>query len=421
MNVFQSHAPILTPPLGRVAISLEELAVCVRGLDPGSRALLDLSLRRRLPLEAMAGFLQTDPFDLARRRARAVARIAAELDLDGHGVIATVKAALARLPEDAWGVPRLGLPAPASATVQADEMADAARALMARLREQRQRAREFDRAPGSLASGLASVEARVGDDATLTGPEVVDGALEVADQPTIEFEALGPVTEAEVEPDAAEVEAGAGDEASATAERASLGAKLAEAEAEGAAEARVTGPGRSEAEAFESPDASDQPTVESEAIVLEPEPEAQDQPTVESEAIVLEPEPDADDQPTVESDALRPWPPAAPPIAATDMAAAFAQHPAFAVENDRPDHAAFLPPLAEALARAAASERAAAEIATANEPPGMAPSPASKSDRPAAPSTTPCVDERAPRRRLARGGILIGLLLALVRFLLDRR
>src|SRR3954449_11585503 len=129
MNVFQSHAPSLTPPPGRVAISLDELAVCLRRLDPGSRALLDLSLRRRLPFEAMAGVLHTDPFDLARRRARAVARIAAELDLEGSGVVATVKAALSRLPEDAWCVPVAPDPASPSAevqeAVQAEAMAEA--------------------------------------------------------------------------------------------------------------------------------------------------------------------------------------------------------------------------------------------------------------------------------------------------------
>src|SRR3954469_22447750 len=141
MNALPSHAPFLSPPPGsRTAVSMEALAMCVRGLDPGSRALLDLSLRRRLPLEAMAGFLQTDPFDLARRRARAVARIAAELDLDGYGVIATVKAALSRLPADAWGVP-LPVRPPVVAPVQADAMAAAARALMTRLGEQRERLR----------------------------------------------------------------------------------------------------------------------------------------------------------------------------------------------------------------------------------------------------------------------------------------
>src|ERR687889_2454563 len=119
MNALPSHAPFLSPPPGRAALSMEALAMCVRALDPGSRALLDLSLRRRLPFEAMAGVLHTDPFDLARRRARAVARIAAELDLDGAGVVAAVKAALARLPDEAWCVPVASLePAPAPAEVQ---------------------------------------------------------------------------------------------------------------------------------------------------------------------------------------------------------------------------------------------------------------------------------------------------------------
>src|SRR5919107_1505129 len=119
MNALPSRAPYLSPPPGRAALSMEALAMCVRALDPGSRALLDLSLRRRLPFEAMAGVLHTDPFDLARRRARAVARIAAELDLEGSGVVAVVKAALSRLPDDAWCVPVASLePAPAPAEVQ---------------------------------------------------------------------------------------------------------------------------------------------------------------------------------------------------------------------------------------------------------------------------------------------------------------
>src|SRR3954469_17790954 len=135
MNALPSHAPFLSPPPGsRTSVSLEELAMCVRVLDPGSRALLDLSLRRCLPFEAMAGVLHTDPFDLARRRARAVARIAAELDLEGAGVVATVKAALSRLPDDAWCVP-VPVPAPSppaeeQEAVQSEAMADAARALM---------------------------------------------------------------------------------------------------------------------------------------------------------------------------------------------------------------------------------------------------------------------------------------------------
>lgn len=300
MNALPNHTPLLPPAPGRAALSLEELAICVRALDPGSRALLDLSLRRRLPFEAMAGVLHTDPFDLARRRARAVARIAAELDLEGAGVVATVKAALGRLPDDAWGVPiapKAPAPLQPQASVQAESMADAARALMVKLEEQRARVRE-------------------------------------------------------------------------------------------------------------ATDPREQPTVEREVVVLEPEPA---------------------DQPTVESDAVQAWEPVpGPPVAATDMAAAFAHHPAFAVEADD-ESATSLPPLAQALARAAASERAAteaAQIAPAVPPPAPQPearTPAPEPHRPAPQLTAPPTVEREPGRRLARGGLLVGLLLWLVRVLVGRR
>lgn len=319
MNALPQHAPSLPAPgSGRAALSLDALAVCVRALDPGSRALLDLSLRRRLPFEAMAGVLHTDPFDLARRRARAVARIAAELDLEGAGVVATVKAALARLPDDAWGVPVVrddAQPVPNRA-VQAESMAEAARALMERLREHR---------------------------------EAVRAAAQEEEQP-----------------------------------------------------------------------AGEQPTVEMEAVVDEPGPALApaDQPTVESEAIVL------------------PAPEEWPAVAATPTAAAFSHHPAFAVEAD--DEAAALPPLAEALARAAASERAAADaeaqvdapapVAAQADPPPARPAPPTQpapapraTDRPAPPLAVPHAAEREPRRRLARGGLAIGLLLALLRLLFGRR
>ena len=303
---------------------MEALAMCVRALDPGSRALLDLSLRRRLPFEAMAGVLHTDPFDLARRRARAVARIAAELDLEGAGVVATVKAALSRLPDDAWCVPVVSPAPPAEVqeAVQAETMAEAARALMEKLREHRERVRE-----ASIAAGM-----------------------DITDQPTVEMEVVR------------------------------LEGEVAEA---------------GEWTAAAEPDPGQQDTVESEAIVLPPEPE--------------------------------PW----QPMAATPMAAAFSHHPAFAVERE--DEAAELPPLAIALAQAAASEREAAEarepVAEAAVPAAEQPTveteairtPAPAADRPAQQLTVTRTVEREPRRRLARGGIIIGLLLAIVRLLLGRR
>ena len=153
---------------------MQALEECVRALDPGSRALLDLSLRRRLPLEAMAAVLHTDPFDLARRRARAVARIAADLDLDGPGVIACVRAALARLADEAWLVPLPPKP------VQAEEMATQARALMERLRARQAEERAARVAPAVLPMSAAPTSpfsaglARIAFEEEDEGPVVVD-------------------------------------------------------------------------------------------------------------------------------------------------------------------------------------------------------------------------------------------------------
>ena len=144
MSAAPNQPPLLTSAAEpSVYVSMQALEECVRSLDPGARALLDLSLRRRLPLEAMAAVLHTDPFDLARRRARSIARIAADLDLDGAGVVGSVKAALGRMADEAWLVP-VALPKP---RVQAEEMASQARALMERLRERQAEERAARAAP----------------------------------------------------------------------------------------------------------------------------------------------------------------------------------------------------------------------------------------------------------------------------------
>jgi hypothetical protein len=85
------------------AVAVDRLADCVRRLDPGTRALLDLSVRRRFRDDAMAPLLHTDAFHLAWRRARALERVAS--DLGGSGVpipLAKVRAALELLPASAW-------------------------------------------------------------------------------------------------------------------------------------------------------------------------------------------------------------------------------------------------------------------------------------------------------------------------------
>ncbi len=92
---------------------MDRLAAAVGELDPATRALLDLSIRRRIRDDAMAPLLRTDPFHLAWRRARALERIAAAIgDEDDFLALGDVRAALTRLPGDAWLVPA-ALPAPA--------------------------------------------------------------------------------------------------------------------------------------------------------------------------------------------------------------------------------------------------------------------------------------------------------------------
>lgn len=97
-------SPLLAGRAGhlRPAVDGDRLADAVRALDPGSRALLDLSLRRRLRDEAMAPVLRVDPFHVAWLRARAIERIASELGLGDPVGIGAVRAALPRLPDSAW-------------------------------------------------------------------------------------------------------------------------------------------------------------------------------------------------------------------------------------------------------------------------------------------------------------------------------
>jgi hypothetical protein len=83
-------------------VAVDRLADCVRRLDPGTRALLDLSVRRRFRDDAMAPLLHTDPFHLAWRRARALERVASDLGGNVPIPLAKVRAALETLPASAW-------------------------------------------------------------------------------------------------------------------------------------------------------------------------------------------------------------------------------------------------------------------------------------------------------------------------------
>jgi hypothetical protein len=86
------------------------LIQAVQQLDPGTRALLDLSLRRAIPDERVAGLLGVELAEIPRRRARGIAQLADKLEVPGPAELATLLVALPDLPEEAWGVPNPKLP-----------------------------------------------------------------------------------------------------------------------------------------------------------------------------------------------------------------------------------------------------------------------------------------------------------------------
>jgi hypothetical protein len=93
-------------------VRLDRLSECVRRLDPATRALLDLSVRRGVRDDQMAPILRTDPFHLAWRRARALERVANEVGSGGRPApLGDVRMALEALPREAWGLPGMGPPA----------------------------------------------------------------------------------------------------------------------------------------------------------------------------------------------------------------------------------------------------------------------------------------------------------------------
>src|SRR4051794_3886997 len=118
----------LTVPLHAGAVPLDRLATCVQRLDPATRALLDLSVRRGVRDDQMAPILRTDPFHLAWRRARALEKIAGELgEGERAAPLGEVRMALEALPREAWGLPAAGAPAlPAPEPAKGAELVPAA-------------------------------------------------------------------------------------------------------------------------------------------------------------------------------------------------------------------------------------------------------------------------------------------------------
>jgi hypothetical protein len=76
-------------------ISPEQLAQALERIHPRDRELLALSLRRRVPDEALARLYECESTEVARRRARAIERVADEMELQrGEDLGAVLKALL---------------------------------------------------------------------------------------------------------------------------------------------------------------------------------------------------------------------------------------------------------------------------------------------------------------------------------------
>src|SRR5215216_5154627 len=90
----------------RRVIPPEQLAGALERLDPRDRELLALSLRRRVPDEALARVYDVDSQEVARRRAGAIERLADELGAQRGEDLGAVLQAL--LDEGTWSAAELG-------------------------------------------------------------------------------------------------------------------------------------------------------------------------------------------------------------------------------------------------------------------------------------------------------------------------
>jgi DNA-directed RNA polymerase specialized sigma24 family protein len=85
-----------------VAVTIEQAREALSRLDPESRALLELSVRRGMDADEIAGILRIEPSEKHRRVEEVLDRLARELSLEGREERAELRATLPDLPADAW-------------------------------------------------------------------------------------------------------------------------------------------------------------------------------------------------------------------------------------------------------------------------------------------------------------------------------
>jgi Anti-sigma-K factor rskA, C-terminal len=95
-----------------LAVPADRLPAALADLDPGNRALLDLSLRRGVSDAEIGELLRKQPDEVARGRDAVLGLLADALEVDGHDRRDRVRRAIAALPDDAWRPPSRGEPPP---------------------------------------------------------------------------------------------------------------------------------------------------------------------------------------------------------------------------------------------------------------------------------------------------------------------
>src|SRR5688500_4998098 len=85
-----------------LAVPADRLPAALADLDPGNRALLDLSLRRGVSDAEIGELLRKDPDDVARGRDAVLGLLADSLAVGGDDRRERVRRAITELPDEAW-------------------------------------------------------------------------------------------------------------------------------------------------------------------------------------------------------------------------------------------------------------------------------------------------------------------------------
>ena len=97
---------------------MDSFTAALGRLDPASRALLDLSLRRGMKPEEIGELLGSDPESVVAAREAALEQLATELDMEDASQLDEVRARLAELPAEAWTGTATGAPRPRLSVVK---------------------------------------------------------------------------------------------------------------------------------------------------------------------------------------------------------------------------------------------------------------------------------------------------------------